>query len=280
MRHATHPEIAPDASSQPAALPAVRFESLLTLMSPSPSIRKARGTTFAVSVAAHLALIASVVVVPLLMDEAGPIPTDAVRAFFVSPPEIAAPPPPPPPPAAGVQAKPVERAAPRPEPASSTRFVAPMEIPTEIAPDRIDLGIEGGVPGGVEGGVPGGVVGGVVGGIPLPPPLPLPTTAAAPAVRVGGVIAAPKLLHRVNPAYPPLAQQARVSAVVILEAVVDTHGRIRDVKLLRGHPLFDVAAIEAVRQWQYQPLLLGGVPTDFVLTVTVVFNIRSVVPEG
>lgn len=75
--------------------------------------------------------------------------------------------------------------------------------------------------------------------------------------------------------YPDLAIQSRIGALVILEAEVDTRGHVKNVKVLRGHPLFDEAAMAAVKQWRYQPLLLNGEPTGFILTVTVNFNLRS-----
>ena len=50
---------------------------------------------------------------------------------------------------------------------------------------------------------------------------------------------------------------------------------MKNVKVLRGHPLFDESAMQAVKQWRYQPLLLNGEPTGFILTVTVNFNLRS-----
>ena len=62
---------------------------------------------------------------------------------------------------------------------------------------------------------------------------------------------------------------------MILEAEVDERGRVRTVKVLRGHAILDEAAVEAVRQWRYQPLLLNGEPTAFILTVTVAFNLRA-----
>jgi protein TonB len=117
--------------------------------------------------------------------------------------------------------------------------------------------------GGVEGGVPGGVVGGVVGGLPTGAPPP-----PARVVRIGGQIAQPRLLRRIEPVYPDLAIQSRIAALVILEAEVDTRGLVKNVKVLRGHPLFDEAAMLAVRQWRYQPLLLNGEPTGFILTST------------
>jgi protein TonB len=55
--------------------------------------------------------------------------------------------------------------------------------------------------------------------------------------------------------------------------VVDGRGRVEDVKVLRGHPLLDAAAMQAVREWRYEPLRLNGQPTPFVLTVTVSFRL-------
>ncbi|HXY39868.1 MAG TPA: energy transducer TonB, partial [Vicinamibacteria bacterium] len=82
-------------------------------------------------------------------------------------------------------------------------------------------------------------------------------------------------IRDVKPIYPDLAVASRVSALVILEAEVDTRGQVKTVKVLRGHPLFDEAAMEAVKQWRYQPLLLNGEPTGFILTVTVQFNLQQ-----
>ena len=161
--------------------------------------------------------------------------------------------------------------------------MAPIETPTKLEPRKASLGVggepdegpgvegglpggvEGGVPGGVEGGVPGGVVGGIVGGLPAEPPPP------PKVVRVGS-LNAPKLVRKVNPEYPELARETRLSAFIILEVTVDTSGRVRDVTVLRGQPIFDDAAVAAVRQWIYQPLLQNGVPTEFVVSVTLSFK--------
>jgi len=129
-------------------------------------------------------------------------------------------------------------------------------------------GVEGGVPGGVVGGVPGGVVGGVIGGVPAAAP------AAVEPVRVGGQIEAPRKLRHVDPEYPDLARRAGVQAVVILEATIDTGGRVTDVQVLRGHPVLDEAALRAVREWAYVPTLLNGVPVPVVMTVTVNFRLE------
>ena len=86
---------------------------------------------------------------------------------------------------------------------------------------------------------------------------------------------APALLERVDPEYPPIAVQARVQGVVILEAVVDSSGRVEDVRVLRSIRLLDAAAIEAVRKWRYSPLFLNGTAERFVLTVTVSFRLSA-----
>ena len=103
---------------------------------------------------------------------------------------------------------------------------------------------------------------------------PPPAVARGP-VRVGGAITAPALVSRVEPIYPRLAVSANVQGVVILEAVVDREGHVESVEVLRSIPLLDDAAIAAVRQWRYSPLLLNGRPERFVLTVTVGFSLNT-----
>jgi protein TonB len=226
--------------------------------------------------ALHALLIVTVVIVPTLLYEVLPEPGAAVKAFFSTPLEIAPPPPPPPPPTPAAAARVVRPAPVEHRALDPAAFVAPIEVPDQIRPeDGPDLGVEGGVPGGVEGGVPGGVVGGVVGGLlgSLAPPPPVKV------VRIGGQIIAPKIVKKVPPVYPAIATQGRISGIVILEAQVGVNGQVKTATVLRGHPLFDEAAVTAVLQWRYKPLLLNGEPTEFILTVTVFFNLSSPVEE-
>jgi protein TonB len=149
---------------------------------------------------------------------------------------------------------------------------APIEPPKEIKPEvPVDTSFERNV--GVEGGIPGGVPGGVVGGLPDAPPPPPPPPPAQP-VRVGGQIRAPTQIKKVQPTYPQIAQSARVSGVVILEATIGVDGKVKDVKVLRSIPLLDQAAIDAVRQWEYTPTMLNNVPTPVIMTVTVTFTLN------
>jgi protein TonB len=147
---------------------------------------------------------------------------------------------------------------------------APIEAPKEIVPEAPSTGISEGVPGGVEGGVPGGTIGGVVGGLPEAPPPPPPQ---AP-IRVGGAIKQPTKVKDVKPVYPPIAQSARVSGMVIIEATIGADGRVKDAKVLRSIPLLDQAALDAVKQWVFTPTLLNNVPVPVIMTVTVNFTLQ------
>jgi protein TonB len=79
----------------------------------------------------------------------------------------------------------------------------------------------------------------------------------------------------VNPWYPPEAQAARIQGVVILEAVIGVDGRVTDARILRSIPALDQAAVDAVRQWQYTPTLMNGVPVPVIMTVTVQFTLAA-----
>jgi len=132
----------------------------------------------------------------------------------------------------------------------------------------------GGVEGGVIGGVQGGIVGGLVAAAPPPPPPPPPPTSKQP-VRIGGNIQAPSLIKRVEPTYPEIALVAKVTGLVILEASIGTDGTVESVRVLRSVKFLDEAAVDAVKQWRYQPLVLNGVATPFVLSVTLNFSVKQ-----
>lgn len=93
------------------------------------------------------------------------------------------------------------------------------------------------------------------------------------AVRVGGNIRPPQKTKHVDPVYPPIAQSARVQGVVILETIIDEQGRVADARVLRSIPLLDQAALDAVRQWEFSPTMLNGVPTPVIMTTTVQFSL-------
>lgn len=151
-----------------------------------------------------------------------------------------------------------------------------MDEPPVVGVSGVVGAIPGGIVGGTVGGVAGGVVGGVLGGVaPPPPPPPPPRPKKVEPLRVGGNVQESKILRKVIPVYPELAKRARVEFAVQLEVNVDEEGNVISVKVLKGHPLLDQAAVDAVKQWKYSPTLLNGEPVPVVATVTVEFKLSK-----
>ncbi len=211
------------------------------------------------------------VLIPLIYTQA--LPKAQLMTFLAAPPP---PPPPPPPPAAAPPKVVVHRVS------VQDLMKAPTVIPKTIKQIKdepeppTNAGVVGGVPGGVPGGSESGVIGGVLGGLgtgapPPPPPKPkVPTR-----IRVGGQVEAAKAIYRPMPTYPPLAKMARIQGVVRLEAVISKDGTIQDLKVLSGHPLLVQAALNAVKQWRYEPTLLNGVPVEVVTEIDVNFTLSD-----
>lgn len=226
---------------------------------------------FPVSLLFHGLLIGAIVVVPLLTAESMP-PAKIFDVFVVAPP--APPPAPPPPPKARKSTKGPVKTNNKPEetkPVTQGRFVAPVDVPSEIEDEDIsDFGFNGGVPGGVAGGIEGGVPGGVLGSLAgADDPSQLTIQRISPVQR-------PKLIRRVTPQYPPTALKARLQGVVIVEAVTDIYGRVIKARIINGHPLFRNSAMEAVKRWVYEPYIIDGIPKPVVFTVTVHFRLNGV----
>ena len=90
---------------------------------------------------------------------------------------------------------------------------------------------------------------------------------------MGGNIKAPALVKKVPPEYPHSAQQAHITGAVVLEAEVTPAGTVESVRVVKSVSMLDEAAIQAVKQWKYSPLVLNGKAVPFILTVTVTFNL-------
>jgi periplasmic protein TonB len=170
------------------------------------------------------------------------------------------------------------------EPVNIPRIAAILvDDPPEAVGDG--PGVQGGVPGGVRDGVQNGLVSSILneGARPVPV-VHLPETverevAKAPPVpvkppRITQLRMATPIL-KVEPVYPPLAKQARVSGVVELLGVLGTDGRIHELKVLRGHPLLINAALDAVRQWIFAPTLLNGQAVEVAAPITVNFILNQ-----
>lgn len=74
------------------------------------------------------------------------------------------------------------------------------------------------------------------------------------------------------PVYPAPALRMGVEGSVTLQGTVGTDGRVRNLRPVRGHALLTQVAIEAVKNWKYQPALLNGIPVETEITVNVNFR--------
>lgn len=190
---------------------------------------------------------------------------------------LVAPPPPPPPPApaaAVIRAAAVKRVFTDPG-----KLIAPAVVPKEIVMIKEapipDVDGVGGVAGGVPGGAAGGSMGGVIGGMTPVVPQPIAPKEKGPSapIRVGGRVKEPRLIHRVDPTCPPPAVQTEMQDTVIVDAIIDEHGDILEVKTVSGPPLLIQAALDAVKRWKYEPPYLNNQPVRVQLNVTVSFRL-------
>jgi len=124
------------------------------------------------------------------------------------------------------------------------------------------------------GGGPAGPVQGVIDGedrgafINLAPPR--TSSATRPLAQSEGVMAA-RLIRRVQPDYPYIAKVMRLEGTVQLQAIVGVDGAVRQLEVLTGNPILARAALDAVRQWLYQPTRLNGQPVEVRTDITVTF---------
>ena len=226
-----------------------------------------------ISLLLHFLAIAALVIVPLLLAESELPEVRMTNILILAPPRPTPPPPPPPPPpkrrGPGGSGNTTQQKNEKP-PVYTGKLVAPIEVPVTIADDEgsdfgVEGGVEGGVPGGVLGGVEGGVIGGVLGGVlggTLPDEQP---------VFVSGKHV-PKLIRQVKPEYPPEAYSARMQSVVVVEATTDIYGRVNRARIISGNPVFNEAALAAVRQWLYEPYIVDGIPRPIIFIMSITFG--------
>jgi TonB family protein len=112
--------------------------------------------------------------------------------------------------------------------------------------------------------------------VSTPQNLPAPAAMVPPgAVNVPGLDAQANLISQPHPMYPPLAKQARVSGVVTLAAVIGTDGHVKNLSVIKGHPLLIQAAIDAVRDWVYKPTIVNGQPVEVATQIDVNFTLNE-----
>jgi protein TonB len=237
-------------------------ELLGDVLRPGDSYGRARRRWYVLplSIAAHAAAGAAILIIPLAAEVELPVPfRPNARIYHV----------------VAVDPRPV--VVPPPKGATLLRrAAAPSHAPAGISKEAIQPVVTGppGPPSLGSIGVPEGLDLGVIGertavvappAPPPPPPKPVP---------VGGMIREPRKIVDVAPVYPPHAVAARIEGVVILEATLDEQGNVDRLRVLRSVPLLNESALQAVRQWRYTPTLLNGTPVPVLMTITVRFSLR------
>ena len=109
-----------------------------------------------------------------------------------------------------------------------------------------------------------------------PSSVPSPTSSPpAPILRAGVDVPLPKKLVHVEPVYPQLAVSARIAGIVELNIMIDERGLVRDARVTKSIPILDAAAVAAVKQWVFEPTLVGGKAVPVSMPVTATFTLRK-----
>jgi protein TonB len=225
-----------------------------------PKVRRSRARwTVAGSFVLHAVLVVAILIAPVLGQPTLPPFTRPMVVVF-----------------AETKPVPPPLVVPQPRlPSTTTPAVVPLEAPSGLR-DEKPATTAGppvvGVPGGMYLPVgPGSSI--IPDGRGMALQTATPPKPAGP-IRPGGNILPPARTGYVAPVYPSIAIQARSEGTVVLEAIIDETGTVRDVTVLRSVPLLDRAAIEAVKQWRYSPTRLNGVPVAIIMTVSVNFTLK------
>ncbi len=226
--------------------------------------------TVAVSLALQTGVVAVVLIYPLLHPEVlrlnveVPVHVSLTPLTTMKPPEIKA----------------VARSAPMaPRRVFNAPAAVPMHVPAHIgvvdtmdAPPT-DLGVTTGLGG-------PSPIAGIVPELPQRAPSPAPSVkpVAAPQagpLRVGIGVQAAKLIFGPQPHYSPLAIATHSQGRVKLQAVIAADGSIQNLRVMSGPPLLANSALDAVKQWRYQPTLLNGAPVEVITEIDVVFTLSA-----
>jgi protein TonB len=175
-------------------------------------------------------------------------------------------------------------AAPKSVEAATKNLVAPMSIPHQVEASRqqvrdTDAGAEtapdvaGTLTAAGQGPPPRGLLdsGGILADLPRAHlPSPVPEARPNSPLAIGGKVRAPQLISMVEPVYPPLARRTKVQGEVVIDAVIDTQGNVVEEHTVSGNEFLVGAAMDALRQWKYEPTVLNGqvFPVDLRVTIT------------
>jgi TonB family protein len=97
---------------------------------------------------------------------------------------------------------------------------------------------------------------------------------AAPPIPVGGQVQQARLISSVSPAYPGFARSIGLQGDITIDALIDSTGKVTTMKPLSGPAPLQQAAMDALRQWKYEPARLDGRPVSMHLSVTVKFRLK------
>jgi len=157
--------------------------------------------------------------------------------------------------------------------------IAPPEIPRNIAiidetvpPPQLsfrDYGVQGGTGDPSRAGVFGSTSESLNRAVLPPPPAPVTHPPRISHMMEGN------LIYRVQPEYPALARSARIQGTVVLSAIISKEGTIENLRVVTGHPMLVLAAIEAVSRWRYRPYLLNNEPVEVETRITVNFSLSG-----
>lgn len=245
------------------------FSDIL-LESAAPEQRR-RGLATTFSFAFQCIVIGVLLIIPLMFTEA--LPAQQLLTMLVT-----APPPPPPPPPAVAQIVKIAQT----DVMNTGQLRTPTRIPRKVEMIREEEApppaMSGGVVGGIPGGIPGGQLGGVIGGIissSATSAVIIPKIQQVKRVRISQGVTQGMVITKIEPIYPKLALNARVTGVVLVKAIISRDGTVTELQVVSGHPILVPAAIAAVKQWRYRPYLLNGEPVEVETYITVTFQISS-----
>jgi periplasmic protein TonB len=237
-----------------------------SLIESGEKLKTKRGMTTMLSFSFQAAFVAVLILIPLLYTEALPKLRSTISV---------APPPPPAPPRSTAAVKVIKIVqtdivqgklrAPAVIP-KQVKMIAEEEAPPAIAGNGVVDSVQSGRTDGQ-----GGVISSIVSSAPMAD-LKIVTPRL---VRVSQGVTAGLLTRKVQPTYPPLARQARIQGVVVLQAEISKDGAIQNLFLISGHPMLVPAAIEAVKQWRYRPYILNGEPVAVETQITVNFTLSA-----
>lgn len=107
--------------------------------------------------------------------------------------------------------------------------------------------------------------------IPKAPPAPEPEG----PIGVTGEVTKPVKIHAPHPSYTEIGRKTRTQGLVIVQAIIDKHGEVTNVKVIKGLSMgLTEAAIDAVKLWKFKPATLRGKPVDVYYNLTINFRLQ------